>query len=691
MIRLATDVGGTFTDLVGYDERNGALFTAKSLTTVHDQSEGVLNAIAASEAADGLVTRNVTFFAHGGTTVINAITERKGVRTAFVTTAGFRDVLEIGRGNRPDLYNLQFHSPEAFVPRRLRFEVRERMNAAGEIVTPLHEEDIAAIVAACKAEKIKAVAILFLHAYANPAHEERCARLIADALPEATVCASHEVSRQWREYERSNTVVLNAYVQPIIRRYFERLEAALARRDLTCPYYAMQSNGGISTFDQATASPLTLVESGPAGGVAGAARIGQALGEQEVLHLDVGGTTAKCSLIHDGRPTLNVEYKLEHSRIAPGYPVQVPVVDIVEIGSGGGSIAWLDERGALRVGPQSAGSTPGPACYGRGGTQPTITDALLTLGIFDPKSFAGGSMQLDKEKAAAAIRTVGDRLGMTVEDAALAIVEIAHASMINALKLVTVQRGHDPRDAVFVISGGAGPALAARLGRELSVKATVVPPHSGIFSAWGMLAAEPRADFRATWFCALSTSALEEVLRRFTTLERQAVAYFGKGEDAPIRLTYRLEARYRGQEHGVVADFEAADTVETFSERFHAAHEKAYTFRLPSAAIEITTLHLEAVLDGPVITLPALSREGRSLAAAVKGQRAVYFGAEIGWRDCPVYARDLLPLEEDVNGPALVEEPTTTSLVQIGQTMRVTAEGIMVLRDAPATAGQEER
>lgn len=464
MIRLATDVGGTFTDLVGYDERTGEVFTAKSLTTVPDQSEGVLSAIELAEQKDGLSTRDVIFFAHGGTTVINAITERKGVKTALVTTAGFRDVLEIGRGNRPDLYNLHFRSPEPFVPRSLRFEVRERLDAKGRVLSPIVLDDLEPIIRECRARNVEAVAVIFLHSYVNPEHEILCARALAEALPDATVCASHEVSRQWREYERSNTAVLNAYVQPIIKRYFARLESALTERDLTCPYYAMQSNGGISTFDQAQMSPLTLVESGPAGGVAGAARIGAVLGESEILSLDVGGTTAKCSLIHDSRPTLDSEYKLEHTRIAPGYPVQVPVVDIVEIGAGGGSIARIDERCALCVGPESAGSTPGPACYGRGGDKPTLSDALLTLGIFDPASFADGQMQLDKDKATAAIATVAEPLGLSVGDAALAIVEIAHASMINALKLVTVQRGHDPRDAAFVISGGAGPALASASG-----------------------------------------------------------------------------------------------------------------------------------------------------------------------------------------------------------------------------------
>ncbi len=686
MIRLATDVGGTFTDLVGYDERSGEVFTAKSLTTVFDQSQGVLDVIAMAEDKDGLRSRDVTFFAHGGTTVINAITERKGVRTALVTTAGFRDVLEIGRGNRPDLYNLQFHSPEPFVPRHLRFEVAERVDARGNVLQAFDAASLQPIIRQCVEQKVEAVAVIFLHSYVNPDHEIACARALAAALPSATVCASHDVSRQWREYERSNTAVLNAYVQPIIRRYFERLEAALAMRGLSCPYYAMQSNGGISTFDQAVRSPLTLVESGPAGGVAGAARIGAVLGETEILSLDVGGTTAKCSLIHDSRPTLDSEYKLEHTRIQPGYAVQVPVVDIVEIGSGGGSIARIDERGGLRVGPDSAGSTPGPACYGRGGANPTLSDAILTVGIFDPANFAGGTMQLDVDKAREAISTVAAPLGMSVEDAALAIIEIAHASMINALKLVTVQRGHDPRDAAFVISGGAGPALAARLGRDLAVRTTVVPLHPGIFSAWGMLAAEPRADFRGTWFTAFSTEILGEMERRFSTLEKEAVGYFARGADAEIRFTYQVEARYRGQEHGVFALYERGDSAESFAERFHAAHEKAYSFRLATSPIEVTMLHLEAVLRGSVIAIPQLKDDGRTVEAAQIGSRPVYFGGKEGWLDCPVFERSLLPRAARLDGPLLVEEATATSLVLPGQVMEVNAEGLLLIREHPGRA-----
>lgn len=683
MIRLATDVGGTFTDLVGYDERSGRLFTAKKLTTSEDQSGGVIDTIE-SAANDGMRTGEVTFLAHGGTTVINAITERRGVRTALVTTEGFRDVLEIGRGNRPDLYNLRTHSPEPFVPRHLRFELAERMDASGQEVVPLDLTALDGIAETCRLEGVEAVAILFLHSYLNPLHEKRAAERLRELLPEMTVCASHEISQEWREYERSSTVVLNAYVQPILRRYFSRLERALQERHITCPYYAMLSNGGISTFDQAMESPLTMVEAGPSGGVAGAVRIGAALGHSDVLYLDVGGTTAKCSLITDGRATLKTTYKLEHTRTRPGYPLQLPVVDIVEIGAGGGSIASIDARGSLQVGPRSAGSDPGPASYGRGGKEPTVTDALLTVGVFDPATFADGSFPLDGDLAREAIQPIATRLGVGIEDAALAIVEVAHANMINALKLITVQRGHDPRDAAFLVSGGAGPALATGLGRDLNTQCVVVPPNPGIFSAWGMLAAEPRVDFRKTWYADLSANTLAEVQQVFGALKDEALTHFGRGSDARIRKVHALEARYAGQEHGVMAGFETGDGLEDFARRFHAAHERAYTFRLDGTPIEITGLHLEAHLEGTTIDLAEIAPHGRGLAESRTGTRRLFCGEGLGWMEYPVHDRMRLPLDTDLPGPLIVEEATATTIAQRGQTLRMGRDGCLVIRETEA-------
>jgi N-methylhydantoinase A len=677
MIRLATDVGGTFTDLIGYDERTGHVYTSKCLTTVPDQSIGVMDAISLAAHEVDLPVEDVGFFVHGGTTVINAITERRGARTALLITAGFRDVLEIGRGNRPDLYNLQAGSPASFVPRYLRFEVRERLDARGAVVEPLVEADVAACAAACGKAGVEAIGVILLHSYANPGHEIRCADLLRAALPGVAVCASHEISRQWREYERANTVALNAFVQPVIKRYFASLQQALGDCGLTCPYYAMQSNGGIATFRQVVQSPLTLVESGPAGGVAGAVRVGATLGETDIIYLDVGGTTAKCTVIKDGQPTLQAEYYLERTRTFPGYPVQVPVVDIVEVGAGGGSIAWLD-GGKLRVGPRSAGSLPGPACYDRGGVAPTVTDAKLVIGALQPASFGGGHLALNVALARKAVATLADDLERTVEDTASAIIKLAEENMISPLKLITIQRGHDPRDFVLIVSGGAGPMLAASLGRELNARYTVIPRHPGIFSAWGMLAAQPRVDLRRTLLARMDQPAMARVIDSFEALQSEAADYFGVADAGALNLTRIVEARYHRQEHSVSFPCPATD-LDGFLNLFHDAHDRAFTFRLPQAPVEITAVHLQAEIIGPVLSMAKLPKVSHKTARI--GTRPVY-STETGWQETPIYLRDNLTPLQTLPGPALIEEPTTTSLVLSGQVFSLDSTGQLIIRQA---------
>ena len=680
MIRVATDVGGTFTDLISYDDASGAVVFSKSLTTVEDQSIGVLDAIEMAEQS-GLAVDGIGFFVHGGTTVINAITERKGVKTALVTTAGFRDVLEIGRGNRPDLYNLRTKTPAPFVPRHLRFEVKERMSAKGHVLQALDAQDVARCARQCREQDVAAVAIILLHSYANPVHEEQCAELLRKQLPGISVCASHEISRQWREYERSNTVALNAYVQPIIRNYFDNLDAALERKRIHCSYYAMQSNGGIASFEQVVTAPLTLVESGPSGGVAGAARIGSEIGETDILYLDIGGTTAKCSLIKAGQPKVDAEYRLEKTRNSPGYTVQVPVVDIVEIGAGGGSIAWLDASGRLRVGPQSAGSSPGPACYGRGGVEPTVTDAKLALGVLDPLTFAEGRMPLEVERARAAISRVASPMKLSVEEAALAIVKVAEESMTNALKLITIQRGHDPRELALIVSGGAGPLLAASLGRELNVKRTIIPTHPGIFSAWGMLAARPRADIRRTVLKTVCESEMSSISQLFAEIEQEARAYFAGTGASQLKFHHRAEIRYRGQEHSVSVDF-SGDSAEQLLTTFHATHQKTFSFALMKATAEITMLHLQTEVLSDVIGLPRIQDDQRNtLERALKGQRAVFLAQGKGWVACNVYDRNRLPIGLSIAGPALIEEATTTTFVLSGQSFARDQTGQLIMWD----------
>ena len=676
MGRLASDIGGTFTDLVYFDEQSGVLKMEKSLTTPNDLTEGVEETIRLAQ----IDPDNIDFFVHGGTTVINAITERKGAKTALVTTLGFRDVLEIARGNRPDLYNLSFEKPVPFVPRRLRFEVAERLDATGREIAPLNLAALDAVIERCRAEDVEAVAVQFIHSYAAPEHEEAAAQYLRDKLPGVAVTASYEITREWREYERANTAVLNAYVQPIVQRYFDSLESSLRGQGLDCPFAAMQSNGGTTSFSWAKAHPITLVESGPAAGVNGAALVGKLCGEEDVIYLDIGGTTAKCSVIQEAQVKGTTDYKLEWTRINPGYPVKVPVVDIVEIGMGGGSIAWFDRVGTLKVGPVSAGSDPGPASYGLGGTEPTVTDAKLLTGVLNPGYFAGGRITLDVDAATRAMQKIVDGLGTSVEEAAVAVLRLADADAINALKLVSIQRGHDPRDFVLVVGGGGGAMHAATLGRELGVREIIIPLYPGYFSAWGMLATEPRRDFVQTALTRADNLTAERLSELFAGLRKEAEEYFRDQDgatEAQLDFEFGIDLRYLGQEHWVtVAAALEGLSVEFILCDFHIAHERAYTFRLDDTPVEFVNFRLTATARVPLPTVQPLNGAGRSEAAAAKGTRSVHFG-EDGRHEARIFERDLLPAGFEAGGPLIVEEPSANTIVHPGQQFRVDELGFL--------------
>jgi N-methylhydantoinase A len=495
-------------------------------------------------------------------------------------------------------------------------------------------------------------------------------------LPGVAIAASHAISGQWREYERSTTAVFSAYVQPIMSRYLSRLDAALEAEGYRCPRYSMLSNGGLSDFSRAAAAPLEMVEAGPSGGVAGAARIAEALGETDVLYLDVGGTTAKCSLVRDGRPVLKPNYRLEWTRLTPGYTVQVPVVDIVEIGAGGGSIARVSDTGELTVGPQSAGADPGPACYALGGVHPTVTDAELLRGVIDPERFAGGRLRLDPELARNAFAPLAERLGLSIRAAAEAVIALAEANMINALKLVTIQRGHDPRDLTLIASGGGGPMHAASLARELGVKRVVVPPHAGLFSAWGMLAARPRVDLHKSRLAALAPSALPMIAEIFRALETEAGARLKVGSKQ-LSCVYAIEMRYAGQEHAIETSYASGETLETLLASFHAAHGRAYTFSLSDTAVEIVSFHLAAEVDTLRIALPEIVVGGSVEAARIAHRGPAEEGATF-----LAYERARLPSGARISGPALIEEPTTTTVVLAGQTVSVDRFGLLIVEES---------
>jgi N-methylhydantoinase A len=678
-LRVATDIGGTFTDLVAVDGATGEVRIAKVSTTPGDLAHGVLDVIAAGGVEPGEIEQLV----HGTTVVINALTERTGARTALVTTAGFRDVLEIGRGNRPDMYNLVSRKPPPFVPRRHRFEVRERVDRHGSILVPLVLHDLEPVVAACLRDGIEAVAVCLLHAYAHPEHEQQVCERLRDLLPGVAVTASSEVTREWREYERTSTAVLNAYVQPAVGRYLGELESRLAERGLRGPLLVMQSSAGTGSLAAARARPIALVESGPAGGVAGAARIGERIGEPNLIYLDIGGTTAKCSLVEDATVPTTTEYRIEWRPDWAGYPVMVPVVDIVEIGAGGGSIARVDAGGSIIVGPQSAGADPGPAAYGRGGTEPTVTDAKLIAGVLAPGYFLGGRLAMHPELAREALRALGEPLGHGAEALANGIIRLADANMISALKLVSVQRGRDPRDFALLVGGGGGGMHGAALGAELEVRKVIVPPLSGVFSAWGMCMTAPRADVVRTHILRAGETTDTAVEGLFSELEREAVTLLereGTARAADAECGRSVDARYRGQEHTVRVPVAAGSlSAAALEADFHELHRRMYTFDLQGeAAVELVTFHVSA--HGPAPREAAVPRPSAAPGSkpVPKHPRIVDFDLD-GTHQTVVYERADLPVGFAAPGPLVIEEPTTTTLVHPGQQLEVDDFGNLVI------------
>lgn len=679
-IRLATDVGGTFTDLVYYDvdERSGglkAIETAKVHTTPPDFERGVL--LSLDKAGIGL--SDVEFFAHGTTVVINALTERKGVKIGLITTRGFRDVLEIARGDRPDFFNLMYSKPAPFVPRYLRHEITERMTHHGEVYTPLELGELPPILDALRAEGVEAIAICLLHSYANPSHEQRLLEAVRDVWPEASVVASHQISREWREYERTNTTVLSAYVQPLTERYLRKLERRLAQGGFRGALYIMQSNGGVDTVCASSATPITMVESGPASGVLGAAVLGGLIGERNIIALDIGGTTAKCSLIDDGRVQVTSKYMIERSRKSSGYPLMVPVVDIVEIGNGGGSIAWIDEDDKLHVGPRSAGAAPGPVAYGRGGVEPTTTDANLMTGRINREYLLGGQIDADMEAVSAAFQRLGARLGLSEQEAARGVIRIANHNMVNALKLVSINRGYDPRDFTLVAFGGGGGMHATALAMELSIPRVIVPANASVFSAWGMLMSDLRRDYLVTQPSPLRVEALAVLNTMLSGLEAQALAaYQADGFDRDrVYFERSADMRYEGQEHTVRIVLPGGkidqDALAKIVAGFHQRYEREYTYRLENE-VQLVGYHLAAWCR---IDQPPLARSAASAApasAAVKGNRKVDFDAA-GVCRTDIYDRSRLATDMTFAGPAVIEEPGGTTVVLPGQQVRVDEYG----------------
>jgi len=686
MKHVAVDIGGTFTDLVAQDG-NGRVAVSKVLTTPHDHAEGVMTAIDKA----GIDLRDTVLFLHGSTIAINTVIERKGVNTALITTRGFRDVYEIGRSNRPDAYNLFFERPVPLVPRRLRREVTERMTARGEIHTPLNREEAAAVVAELKDTGVDSIAVCLLHSYANPAHEEALGEIIASVYPGAYVTLSHHILREYREYERTSTTAVNAYVGPVVARYLGSLQTHLQRKGFHGEVFVMQSGGGVMSLPTAVQMPVRMMESGPVAGVIGTASVADSLGYLQAIAFDMGGTTAKASLTQNGEAQIANHYYI--GGYNTGHPVMLPVVDIVEVGSGGGSIAWLDAAGGLKVGPVSSGAVPGPACYGRGGTEPTVTDANLILGRLGDESFLGGEMALDRDAALAAVeQRIAKPLELDINQAAIAILRIANSHMALALRAVSVERGRDPRDFCLVASGGAGPLHGSTLARELKIPTVIVPRLPGQFSAWGMLTCDLRQDYVQTLVRDYAAVSANEIQAALTTLLDDGLAVLGPertSHDKGAAVDCRLDLRYRGQEYTVAVpltgtSFSPVDR-EPVATRFHELHGLLYGHAAPEEPLELVgvrvTVHRSVEKERSDPTRPGVVAENPRTVSAYS-QRRVYMGEQHEFMDTPVYRRSDLSPGAQLIGPAIIEETASTTVVLPGDHVEVAASGELVIRIA---------
>ena len=676
MLRVASDVGGTFTDLVYFeiDQSTGKALkikTAKSDTTPSSYEKGVFDTV--DKASVDI--SNSTFFAHGTTLIINSITERKGVLTGLITTKGFRDSIEIARGDRPDFFNLRYQKPKPFVSRYLRAEVPGRIDFLGKELTPVDITNLDSILENFKKHQVKSIAVCLIHAYANSSHEEKVVHHIKNYWPEIDVVASHEITREWREYERTNTTALCGYIKPIARNYLDKLNKKLIDSNFKGNPYVMQSNGGIDTFESAKNIPLTMIESGPASGVLGAAELGKLINQKNIITLDVGGTTAKCSLIENGNVKINTNYWIEKNRLSAGYPVMLPVVDIVEIGNGGGSIAWVDDYNKLHVGPQSAGADPGPVSYGKGGTSITTTDANLIANRINQNFFCGGEIKADMESVNKNIESLAQKLKFSIAETARGIIRIANNNMINALKLVSVNKGYDPREFTLVAFGGGGGMHATSLAKELNIPKVIIPVNSSVFSAWGMLMSDLRRDYILTKLTTMNEDATEVLNKTFGEMENKAIDSFQKENISKDLIVFQRfgSFRYLGQDHAVEIPIENGNldksSIDKIINDFHNRYEKEFTYRLDNQ-VDMIQFHLVAFAKIDKPDLQERKKTGISIEKTLKEKREVDFD-QMGIHESSIYDFDLLEPDMEFSGPAIVEDPSTTVVIFPDQKCKV--------------------
>jgi len=670
--RLGVDVGGTFTDLALYNVVTNQLTFAKTPSTPANQAAGVIRGIEQLLTQSEISPEEITSFIHGTTVATNALLERKGAQTALITTAGFRDILQIGRQDRPRLYDWRARRPEPLVPRHHRFEVRERILHTGEILISLSEAEIEAIIAQLHQTEIQTVAVCLLHAYANPIHEQAIGEKLAEALPQLTMTLSSEILPEFKEYERMSTTTINAYVSPTMRRYLQGLQKQLATSGIPATLQVMQSNGGIMGAETAIEKPVHTILSGPAGGVIGSVALAQRAEEPNLISVDMGGTSFDISLTYQGQIRRAQENEIE------GLPLKTPMLDIHTLGAGGGSIAWIDSGGALRVGPHSAGADPGPACYGRGGDQPTVTDANLVLGRLNPAYFVGGEMPLQVEAARETIRgAIAEPLGLSLEQAAEGIVRVVNATMVKGIRVVSVAKGYDPREFCLVAFGGAGPLHTAALAVELNIPRMLVPLAPGITSALGLLMADLRRDYVRTLLRPLDDLTVDRLAANYKRLREEAISQMQQEglADGQLSLIQMADLRYVGQgyELEVPLPYPLAETaLSTLKEQFHQLHQRQYGYANQHSPIELVNLRLSAVGHLPRPQLSPEPLRGRlNPSGAKKDRRPVYLAGR--YHETPIYDRTQLYPGDKITGPAVIEQLDSTTLVWPDQKAQVDA------------------
>jgi N-methylhydantoinase A len=680
--RIGVDSGGTFTDVCLFEEDSGAVMVWKVSSTPDDPSRGIAEGVSEGLANIGVAAADVGYLGHGTTVGTNALIQHRGVKTGVITTEGFRDLLEIGRQKRPDLYDINADKPEVLVGRSLRLEVPERIRHDGTIKTALDEKAVREAARALKQAGVAAVAVSFLYGFVRPEHEARTLAILREELPEAFVCAGHEVAPEFREYERMSTAVVNAYLGPVMERYIRRLADRLRELGLKVAPQLTQSNGGVIGFEQAARLPVRTVLSGPSTGVVAAQAIGQMTGIDKIITFDMGGTSTDVALLNDGQCRLTSE------AVVHGYPIKAPMLDIHTVGAGGGSIAHIDTGGLLKVGPQSCGAFPGPVCYDKGSTEPAVTDANVVLQTLNPTHLLAGRMPIRQDLSKAAIARLADRLGLDVMATAQGVISVVTANMARAIRVISVQRGHDPRDYTLAAFGGAGPLHAARLARELDMKRILVPRYPGILCAMGLLLTDLRADFAKTRLMVLSPDVLPAMEEAFAGLTTQAQAWLEAESILPAsrRLTRTVDLRYQGQNYELsvpLPDGPVTEaTLDALVEGFEAAHRRMYGFIAEGETVQLVTFRIEAAGIVRKARFEPQPEAGPDAEHARIGSREVWMQEAGGFVACPIYAREKLRCGNRIQGPAIVEQMDTTTIVLPGMHAEVDPVLNLILEDA---------